>query len=1396
MMKTLWTLLILNFILIGCNFEEAGEETSGLFKNHKETSNVFTFIPPDDGLYETDEIITFTLKHPGVINVTGTPRIPFDINGVTYYANYASGSGSKTLLFKYSVQLGNVDNDGIELASASIDLNGGKLQYSNGGKAVNANTDIPIETDMSNVLVSSTTLFVASISVVDGSYKTDDIISLQLNLAETGVVTGVPQLALTIDGQTKYATYQSGSNSTTLVFNYQVESGLEDLDGIDLPASLDLTGASLKSVGGEDFTAQLPSDTNTSAVLVNSMGPRVVSITAPADDLYVENDILDFTVQFDEVAHVTGVPQLNIDLEFGGPVTADYFSGTGTNTWIFRYTIIGAAGDTDGIELVSPLSLNSGSIDDTEGNTSTDLSFTPPNTTGVQIDPPQPVVTLDAPANIRVANVNTYSLSGTCSHNGEDVVINIGSHTVTPNPVCSSTSWSVSNYDISSISDAASVTITVDQSSGGLDAVQVSDTVIKDTVAPVLTFTVAENINLSNVTSYTIEGTCLDPDDHGTGVSILAGGSKSINTTCNNGLWSTTGNDMSATADSDNYEIKANMTDGVGNPAAEITVTIIKDTVAPGVAITSPSDNSYINIANDSATFPFSGTCDVNGATVVIKVDGVNASSQAGFNCDGSNFSGTIDSTVLAEDSFVFTAFIEDDGGNAKTSDPINIIRDVTAPVVAITVSSDITLANVTSYTVQGTCLDPEDEGGTATVLLGGTQSEDVTCLSGAWTTGSIDVSGTADNINYAITVNMTDAAGNSATEDAVSIIKDTVAPGVQITSPSDNSYINIANESATFTINGTCDQNGLTVNILVDGVDAVSQSGFVCDGSNFSGTIDSTGITEDSHVFTAYIEDENGNNSTSDPVNFIKDITAPVLTFTSSDPIALNNHTNYSVSGTCLSPDDEGISVNILIDGSVAKSATCSSGVWTASAIDASSIGDNLAVNMTANMTDAAGNPATEIDQDVVKDTVPPAIALITPADSTYINIASDSTTFTVNGTCDENGALVNIQIDGVDAASQSGFTCDGTNFSGTVDTTGYAEAVLTFTAVIEDSYANQATTAGNDVTRDVTRPNVDSVARSDARLLNGQNLDIDVYFDEAVNISGNVGINVDIETNTRSVAYNSGSGSSSTVFRYALTDSDYDLTAIEFNSSSVSLNAGSISDLAGNSINSLSFAAINSTVYVLPDSVVTWFDANDNSTVFTDTGCSNQASTGQTVKCWENKYDGTSNATTNSGPTYSANQLNGNPVMTFSGQQFSNAVNFDAKTVFLVFRGQDQAQEVWGDFGGDLGVEFERSSFIGIVTRRYVFNGSCGNNCKVKWAHNDDGESGYVAEDTSWLNNQWARLFMESESATGVNMQTHQIGSGDFDGAIAEIIIFNETLTANQKAAVHAYLNAKHGL
>jgi hypothetical protein len=343
---------------------------------------------PAAGTYIVGQNLDFTVLFSDAVAVTGTPRLVLTIGSATQYATYLSGTGTNTLTFRYTVQPGDLDSDGIAVASP-IDLNGGTIKDVPGNDAVLTFTP----PDTSGVLVDGVAPTITSVTgPAAGTYIVGQHLDFTVVFSEAVAVTGTPRLQLTIGSATRYATYLSGTGST-LTFRYTVQSGDLDTDGIAVASPIDLNGGTITDVPGNDAVLTFtPPDT--SSVLVDGVAPTITSVTGPAAGTYIVGQNLDFTVQFDDTVVVNtagGTPRLVLTI---GSTTryATYVSGSGSASLLFRYTVQAGDLDTDGVAVASPIDLNGGTITDVPGNNAV-LTFTPPNTSGVLVDGVAPTIT-------------------------------------------------------------------------------------------------------------------------------------------------------------------------------------------------------------------------------------------------------------------------------------------------------------------------------------------------------------------------------------------------------------------------------------------------------------------------------------------------------------------------------------------------------------------------------------------------------------------------------------------------------------------------------------------------------------------------------------------------------------------------------------------------------------------------------------------------------------------------------------------------------------------------------------------------------------------------------------------------------------------------------------------
>ncbi len=113
---------------------------------------------------------------------------------------------------------------------------------------------------------------------LDRYYKAGQRLDFRVHFSENVFVTGTLNCLLRLVHQPNYWTMAGGSGTSTLVFSYTVVSGDNDMDGIQLGATLQLNGGTIKDASNNaDLTLNgVPS---TSQVRVNTNTPTVVLTT-------------------------------------------------------------------------------------------------------------------------------------------------------------------------------------------------------------------------------------------------------------------------------------------------------------------------------------------------------------------------------------------------------------------------------------------------------------------------------------------------------------------------------------------------------------------------------------------------------------------------------------------------------------------------------------------------------------------------------------------------------------------------------------------------------------------------------------------------------------------------------------------------------------------------------------------------------------------------------------------------------------------------------------------------------------------------------------------------------------------------------------------------------------
>ncbi len=378
---------------------------------------ITTVSVPSNATYGVGQNLDFTVNYSETVNVVGgTPYMLITLNtGGTVNASYISGNGSTALVFRYTIVSGNSDNDGV-LVSSSIALNGATIQNDS---SVDANLTLNGVGPTTGVLVDGIVPIVSGVnsSTANGSYKTSDIISVQVNFSKAVTVTGTPQLTIETGTTDQVVNYASGSGTSILTFTYTIQTGdvNADLD-YQSTSALALNGGTIKDAAGNTATLTLaaPGAANSlganKAIVIDGIAPTVSSVTSSiANGTYKAGDAISIQVNFSEAVTVTGTPQLTLETGTTDQVT-NYASGSGTSTLRFTYTI--QAGDVSAdldCQSTTALAQNGGTIKDAAGNNAT-LTLAVPGAANSLGSNKDIVVDGIAPT---ISNVNSVTANGT-----------------------------------------------------------------------------------------------------------------------------------------------------------------------------------------------------------------------------------------------------------------------------------------------------------------------------------------------------------------------------------------------------------------------------------------------------------------------------------------------------------------------------------------------------------------------------------------------------------------------------------------------------------------------------------------------------------------------------------------------------------------------------------------------------------------------------------------------------------------------------------------------------------------------------------------------------------------------------------------------------------------------
>ncbi|MBV5310365.1 choice-of-anchor Q domain-containing protein, partial [Chromatium okenii] len=217
----------------------------------------------------------------------------------------------------------------------------------------------------------------------DGSYKSAQNVDFTVNFSEAVTVANSPRIELTVDSSTKYATYQSGTGTTALIFRYTVGAGDTDTDGIAATSPIDLnTSGTIADAAGNAATLTFTPPTLT-GVLVDTTAPDkhattpITKTDADTSDTYTVSDTLTltFTEPVDTTKVILGNLTVNNTHSLGTGAAVAAVAASGGYASEFTVTL----GTTPTVVPADTLTITAANVVDQVGNLATaNVVFTVP----------------------------------------------------------------------------------------------------------------------------------------------------------------------------------------------------------------------------------------------------------------------------------------------------------------------------------------------------------------------------------------------------------------------------------------------------------------------------------------------------------------------------------------------------------------------------------------------------------------------------------------------------------------------------------------------------------------------------------------------------------------------------------------------------------------------------------------------------------------------------------------------------------------------------------------------------------------------------------------------------------------------------------------------------------
>ncbi|WP_437891022.1 Ig-like domain-containing protein, partial [Phytobacter sp. V91] len=326
------------------------------------TASVVTGVTTDslDGVYKAGDSLDLHVSFDSDVNVdttNGTPQLLLETGSVDRYAQYVSGSGSSTLVFRYIVQSGDTSADLDYASTTALSLNGGTIRDGNGADAqltLAATGAAGSLGAANNIVVDGVAPTVSSIVMASSTLSIGQ--TSQVTITFTEAVTGLTAADLTIsNGTLSGLSSSNGGLSWTGTFTPTANitsTGNYIVLNNNISGVRDLAGNAGKGIA------------TSNAYAIDTQRPTAAIVVA--DTQLARGATTEVTITFSEA--VTNFT--TADLFAPNGTLSNLMSSDGGITWTVTLT---ANNNVDSAS--NTVLLNNSGVNDLAGNAGTGLSF-------------------------------------------------------------------------------------------------------------------------------------------------------------------------------------------------------------------------------------------------------------------------------------------------------------------------------------------------------------------------------------------------------------------------------------------------------------------------------------------------------------------------------------------------------------------------------------------------------------------------------------------------------------------------------------------------------------------------------------------------------------------------------------------------------------------------------------------------------------------------------------------------------------------------------------------------------------------------------------------------------------------------------------------------------------